>query len=86
MLLGEAFHCIMDAYSPVHRFHEWDQNYAAYYVPHIAEYSRVFPEDVDNASEAITMLFNELVKGEESSVVYEKWVESYIDKYPDVFN
>lgn len=84
--LGEAFHCIMDAYSPVHRFHEWDQNYAAYYVPHIAEYSRVFPEDVDNASEAITMLFNELVKGEESSVVYEKWVESYIAKYPDVFN
>lgn len=83
--LGRALHCIMDAYSPVHRFNEWDQNNKVYLIPHSIESVNFFADDAELAARAIQEIYVEIRAGKDPLDIYEDWLEQFRMEYPEVF-
>ena len=83
--LGMALHAIMDAYSPVHRFHKWD-NALIYYPPHAVESTHLFPSDANNAISEVSMIYSDLTETKEPSEIIDDWGDRFERQYPNVLD
>lgn len=77
--LGRGLHMIMDAYSPPHSLKVWKKN-AWYFLPHVFEWSIIYPGKIDKAAEAISSIYDDLSSTDlEAGEIFDSWYNGYVE-------
>lgn len=77
--LGIGLHMIMDAYSPPHSLKIWKNN-AWYYLPHVFEWSIIYPGKIDKAAEAISSIYDDLSSTDlAAGEIFDTWYNDYVE-------
>ena len=80
VFLGEALHCIQDAYSPPHTFQYWDGEYWSY-IPHIFE--GIFPlrTEREAATNATKQIYESIINSnrtrDDIEQIFDNWLQGY---------
>ncbi len=70
---------IMDAYSPPHSLKVWKKN-AWYFLPHVFEWSIIYPGKIDKAAEAISSIYDDLSSTDlEAGEIFDSWYNGYVE-------
>lgn len=78
--LGEALHCIQDAYSPPHNFKYWDGSIWSY-IPHVFEGILPLCTERESAVNATREVYQNVVNSDGSNEsienIFDEWLEGY---------